>query len=47
MIVSDNEREFCGKEESVFLMYELSDFPLLLYKASIMVEYEHPVVTFA
>jgi len=43
MINVENERESRGEEESIFLLYELLEYPLLLYKASIVEEYEHPV----
>jgi len=45
MISTENEREFNGEEESIFLLFELLDFPLLLYKAGIVEEYEHPIWT--
>jgi len=38
MISVENDREFHGEEESVFLLYELSDFQLLLYKAGTVEE---------
>jgi hypothetical protein len=47
MVSAENEREFHGEEESIFLLHELSDFPLLLYKAGIVEEYKHPVWTCA
>ena len=47
MISTENEREFNGEEESIFLLFELLDFPLLLYKAGIVEEYEHPIWTWA
>jgi hypothetical protein len=45
MISAVNERKVHGEEESIFLLYELSDFPLLLYKTGTVEEYELPVWT--
>jgi hypothetical protein len=39
----ENEREFHGEEESIFLLYELSDFLVLLYKTGIVEGYECPL----
>jgi hypothetical protein len=38
MISAENEREFRVEEESIFLLCELSDFQLLLYKAGAVEE---------
>ena len=35
------------EQEAIFLVYELLEFPLLLYKAGVVEGYEHPVWTCA
>jgi hypothetical protein len=44
MINVENERKFHGEEWSIFLLYELLDFPLLLYTAGVVEGYKHPVL---
>ena len=44
MINAENEMDFHVEKESVFLLYKLSDSILLMYKAGIVEEYEHPVL---
>ena len=42
-----DERKFHREQEAILFVYELSEFPLLLFKAGIVEGYEHPVWTFA